>query len=333
MRTAVVGAGSWGTALAHYFRRTGHEVALWAFEPELPELIRRTGENPWFLPGFPLPPGVLCTNRMDEALEGAEAVFLVVPAQHLRSILGGLAAASAAPLSLVSCAKGIEQGSLARMSEVIAAELGERAAAHACLSGPTFAKEVAAGMPTAAVFASGDEGFATRLQEAYSGPAFRFYRTTDLVGVEVAGALKNVYAIASGMVKGLGYGANPWAALVTRAVHEMTRLCLAMGGRKETLAGLAGLGDMILTCSSDLSRNYQVGVRIGEGRSLAESIGRMRMIAEGVPTAGAARALAVRHGVDLPIAEGVARILFEGLDPRDAVATLMTRSLKEEARL
>jgi glycerol-3-phosphate dehydrogenase (NAD(P)+) len=188
-------------------------------------------------------------------------------------------------------------------------------------------------MPSAAVFASPDEAFATRLQEAYSGPVFRFYRTTDLVGVEVAGALKNVYAIASGMVKGLGYGANPWAALVTRAVHEMTRLCLAMGGRKETLAGLAGLGDMILTCSSDLSRNYQVGVRIGEGRSLAEATAGMRMIAEGVPTAGAARALADRHGVDLPIAQGVARILFEGLDPREAVAALMTRSLKEEARL
>lgn len=333
MRTAIVGAGSWGTALAHYFRRTGHEVALWAFEPELPELITRTGENPWFLPGIALPVGIHCTSRMDEALAGAEVIFLVVPAQHLRGVLRDLAGASAGPLDLVSCAKGIERGTLRRMSEVIAEELGERAAAHAALSGPTFAREVAAAMPTAAVFASSDEAFARRLQEAFSGPEFRFYRTTDLVGVEVAGALKNVYAIASGMVKGLGYGANPWAALLTRAVHEMTRLCLAMGGKKETLAGLAGLGDLILTCSSDLSRNYQVGVRIGGGNTLAQATEGMRMIAEGVPTASAAQALAERHGVDLPIAQGVARILFERLDPREAVSALMTRSLKEEARL
>jgi len=333
MRTAVIGAGSWGTALAHYFRRTGHEVSLWAFEPELPDLIGRTGENPWFLPGIPLPDGIRCTSRLAEALEGAEVVFLVVPAQHLRPILRDLAGISTGSLSLVSCAKGIERGTLKRMSEVIAGELGVRSAAHASLSGPTFAREVAAGMPTAAVFASADDAFALRLQEAYSGSEFRFYRTADLVGVEMAGALKNIYALASGMVKGLGYGANPWAALLTRSLHEMTRLCLAMGGKKETLAGLAGLGDLILTCSSDLSRNYQVGVRIGEGRTLAEVTAGMRMIAEGVPTAEAARALADRHGVDLPIALGVARILFEGLDPREAVSALMTRSLKEEARL
>jgi glycerol-3-phosphate dehydrogenase (NAD(P)+) len=333
MNIAVIGAGSWGTALAHYFRRTDHAVSLWAFEAELPGLISRTGENPWFLPGFPLPPGIRCTARLAEALEGAEVVFLVVPAQHLRSVLRELAVVSAGPPAVVSCAKGVERGTLHRMSEVIAEELGGRAAAHACLSGPTFAREVAAGMPTAAVFASDDEPFARRLQQALSGPEFRFYRTADLVGVEMAGALKNIYAIASGMVRGLGYGANPWAALLTRGVHEMTRLCLAMGGQRETLSGLAGLGDLILTCSSDLSRNYQVGVRVGEGKTLAQATEGMRMVAEGVPTTEAALALARRHGVDLPIAEGVARILFEGLAPRKVVEALMTRSLKEEARL
>lgn len=333
MRAAVIGAGSWGTALAHYFRRTGNEVALWAFEPELPDLIARTGENPWFLPGFPLPPGVRCTGRLAEAVEGVEVVFLVTPAQHTRAVLRALVAEAGAPSAVVSCAKGIERGTLKLVSEVVADELGASRGAQACLSGPTFAREVAAGMPTAAVFASADEAFARHLQEAFSGPEFRFYRTTDLTGVEVAGALKNVYAIASGMVKGLGYGANPWAALLTRAVHEMTRLCLAMGGRKETLAGLAGLGDLVLTCSSELSRNYQVGVRLGQGMTLAQAMEGMRMIAEGVPTAEAALELAGRRGVDLPIAQGVARILFEGQAPRDTVAALMTRSLKEESRL
>ena len=333
MRISIIGAGSWGTALALYLEGRRHEVTLWVYEEDLAAMMRSTRENAYFLPGFILPEEVHVVSDLGEAARNAERVLLSVPAQHLRSVLRRLKPALKRPVSVINTAKGIEKGTLARMSEMAAEELGDAMTAYAALSGPTFAGEVARQMPSAAVIASPDADFAEALQTEFSGPLFRFYRTDDIAGVELAGAMKNIYAIASGLLNGLGFGSNSWAAMLTRSVHEMTRLCLTLGGKRETLSGLAGLGDLILTCTSPQSRNYQVGMRLGGGEALPDIVDSMRMVAEGVPTCEAALALAGRCGVELPLAAGVGRILFHGSAPQEVIQHLMLRSLKEEARL
>jgi len=333
VKVSVIGAGSWGTALALYLARLGHSPLLWVYEPDLAAILKDRRENTFFLPGHTLPETVRVTGDLGQAAREGEVLVLSVPAQHLRGVVRGLKPVLSKKARIVNTAKGIEKRTLARMSEVVSEELGDALTAYAALSGPTFAREVARQMPSAAVLAGRNPEYCRTLQEEFSGPLFRFYRTDDLPGVELAGALKNVYALASGMLKGLGFGSNSWAAMLTRAVHEMTRLCLVLGGRKETLSGLAGLGDLILTCSSPQSRNYQVGVLLGEGKPLPEILASMRMVAEGVPTCEAALALAGARGTELPIAAGVGAILFDGRSPAEVIRGLMTRSLKEESQL
>lgn len=333
MKVSVIGAGSWGTALAIYLARQGHVPLLWVYEAELVDILKSRRENTFFLPGHNLPETIRVTQDLEQAVRDSEVLVLSVPAQHLRGVVRGLKSVLPGKARILNTAKGIEKRTLARMSEVVREELGDTLESYAALSGPTFAGEVVQQMPSAAVIAGETPDFSRFLQEEFSGPLFRFYRTDDLPGVELAGALKNVYALASGMLKGLGFGSNSWAAMLTRAVHEMTRLCLALGGRKETLAGLAGLGDLILTCASMQSRNYQVGVRLGEGQTLPEILASMRMVAEGVPTCEAVLALARARRVELPIATGVGGILFDGQSPAEVIRGLMTRSLKEESRL
>jgi glycerol-3-phosphate dehydrogenase (NAD(P)+) len=333
VRVSIIGAGSWGTALALYLARQGHAILLWVYEAELVDILKSRRENTLFLPGHTLPETVRVTHDLGQAAQESEVLVLSVPAQHLRGVVRELKPVLSEKARILNTAKGIEKRTLARMSEVVTQELGDALGAYAALSGPTFAREVAQQMPSAAVIAGETQDFSRLLQEEFSGPLFRFYRTDDLPGVELAGALKNVYALASGMLRGLGFGSNSWAAMLTRAVHEMTRLCLTLGGRKETLSGLAGLGDLILTCASMQSRNYQVGVRLGEGQALPEILASMRMVAEGVPTCEAALALAGARGVELPIAAGVGGILFDGQSPAEVIRGLMTRSLKEESRL
>lgn len=332
MRAAVLGAGSWGTGLAVHLARTGHAVRVWAHEPEVVDGINRLRRNPLFLPEVELPAGVGATGELAAAVADAEAVLLVVPVQFARRVLAGLGAVLPAPSLLVSASKGIEVTTLSRPDEMAAAELGLPGERFVALSGPSFAREVAAGLPAAAVLASADEAAARRLQEALSGPTFRFYTSTDVVGVELAGALKNVIAIAAGLTTGLGLGSNAMAALLTRGLHEITRLGVRLGGREETFRGLAGMGDLVLTCTGQLSRNRRVGERLGRGEPLAEVLSG-REVAEGVPTAGAALALASRAGVEMPITAAVHAILEGRLDPRTALDTLMTRELKDEASL
>ncbi|MGC8917377.1 MAG: NAD(P)H-dependent glycerol-3-phosphate dehydrogenase [Thermoanaerobaculum sp.] len=329
MRVAVIGGGSWGTALAIHCARAGHEVALWAREPEVVEGIRESRRNPFFLSDVTLPSGVSAFSDVAEASASAEAVFFVVPVQFAREVLRELRPCLGAETVLVSASKGIEVSTLARMDELVREELGLPPERFAVLSGPTFAREVAAGLPAAAVLAGASPRVLRALQEAFSNPSFRLYRSPDVVGVELAGALKNVVAIAAGMATGLGLGHNALAALMTRGLHEMARLGVKLGGLAETFRGLAGMGDLVLTCTGALSRNRAVGERLGRGEPLAQVVAG-REVAEGVPTAKAAAALARRHGVEMPITFAVEAILEEKLSPREAVTALMTRSLKEE---
>lgn len=333
MRVAVLGAGSWGTALAIHLARSGSRVVLWAREPEIVAGINERRRNPLFLPESEVPAGVRATADVGEAAAGAEAVVLVVPVQFARAVLRELRPHLPDGAPVVSASKGIEVASLARMDQLVAAELGIPAEAFMALSGPSFASEVAAGLPTAAVLAGRDEAASRVLQAAFSNRAFRLYTATDVVGVELAGALKNVVAIASGMAEGLGLGQNATAALLTRGLHEIARLGVRLGGRAETFRGLAGMGDLVLTCSrGSLSRNRSVGERLGRGEKLAEVVAG-REVAEGVPTTRAAAALARREGVDMPITFTVEAILDGALAPEAAVTALMTRSLKEESAL
>ncbi len=333
MRVAVLGAGSWGTALAIHFARSGSRVVLWAREPEIVAGINERRRNPLFLPESEVPAGVRVTADVGEAAAGAEAVVLVVPVQFARTVLRELRPHLPDGAPVVSASKGIEVASLARMDQLVAAELGTPEEAFMALSGPSFASEVAAGLPTAAVLAGRDEAASRVLQAAFSNRAFRLYTATDVVGVELAGALKNVVAIASGMAEGLGLGQNATAALLTRGLHEIARLGVRLGGRAETFRGLAGMGDLVLTCSrGSLSRNRSVGERLGRGERLGEIVAG-REVAEGVPTTRAAAALARREGVDMPITFTVEAILDGALAPEAAVTALMTRSLKEESAL
>lgn len=330
-RLAVIGAGSWGTALAIVLAPRFEEIRLWAHEPELVLRMTESRENDVFLPGFPLPPQVNVTSDLRTALDGAATVLGVMPSHHARAVYERMLPDLAPSTRFVSATKGIENGTLLRMSEVIREVVGRRFEPRvAVLSGPTFAKEIARGEPAAVVISSEDSELALAVQAAFSGPTFRLYRNGDPVGVELGAALKNVIAIAAGVCAGMQLGSNSIAALITRGLAEITRLAVCMGGEPRTLAGLAGLGDLVLTCNGELSRNRRVGLELAAGRSLADIIGSMRMVAEGVETTRAAVDLAAREGVEMPITLQMHEILEGRKTPREAIRELMERSLKPE---
>ena len=328
-RIAVLGAGSWGTALAAHCARIGHDVRLWGRDDALVRDIIARRENPRYLPGIDIPPSVAITASVGHAVRDASMIVAAIPSHGTRAVLRAAAPAIPETAVIVSGTKGLETGTLDRMSQVIAAEIAGRAIV--VLSGPTFAAEVARGLPAAVVAASVEPGAAARVQDAFKGPAFRLYATDDVAGVEFGGALKNVIAIAAGAVEGLGLGHNAMAALITRGLVEMSRLASAEGARRDTLSGLSGLGDLVLTCTGDLSRNRQVGIELGRGRTLHDILSHMRMVAEGVRTTHAALALGARHRVELPIAAQMAAVLDGRTSPRDAVEALMLRRQRQEA--
>jgi glycerol-3-phosphate dehydrogenase (NAD(P)+) len=330
-KIAIIGAGSWGTALAVTLARKGCPVRLWAYEREVVEGIRARRENPVYLAGTPIPQSVHVTGDLAEALGDATIVLTVMPSHVCRGLFETMLPFLRPDMLFVSATKGIETERLMRMSEVIRSVVGARFPPRlSALSGPSFAREVADGHPTAVVVASDDPGNALRVQREFSSKSLRLYSSPDVVGVEIGGAVKNVIAIAAGVIEGLGLGHNPMAALLTRGLAEITRLAIACGARRETLAGLAGLGDLALTCTGDLSRNRQVGIELGRGRALPDVVNSMRMIAEGVKTTFATVNLAERRGVEVPITSQVRRILESQVSPREAISELMDRTLKEE---
>ena len=328
MKLAIIGGGSWGTALAIVLAPRSESLRLWVYEADLATRISDSRVNDIFLPGLRLPDNVQITTELANALEGAEIVLGVMPSHHARGLYSAMLPHLKPSTILVSATKGLEQGSLLRISEVI--ERVVRTPRVAVLSGPTFAREVASGNPTAVAVASNLPEVARCVQEAFSGPSFRLYTNADPAGVEVGAALKNVIAIGAGICEGLNLGHNPTAALITRGLAEITRLAVAMGGQAKTLAGLAGLGDLVLTCNGDLSRNRRVGKELGTGRALSEILGSMRMVAEGVETCASAVALGEKFGVDLPIIQQMHAVMSGGKAPREAVRDLMERALKGE---
>jgi len=328
---SIVGGGSWGTALAIVLAPRFRNVRLWVFETDLAARMKESRENDVYLPGTPLPANVLPTSDLGEAIEGAEIVLSVMPSHLVRSVYTRMIEFLLPSQLFVSATKGLENDSLMRVSEVIGDVLRPRFEPRvAVISGPTFAKEVARFEPTALVVASDDQELTTTIQAAFSGPTFRLYTSSDPVGVEIGGSIKNVVAIGSGVLHGMGLGHNATAALITRGLAEMTRLAIAMGGKPLTLAGLAGLGDLVLTCTGDLSRNRTVGVELARGRKLDEIVRSMKMVAEGIKTTNAAVDLARRHDVEMPISEQMFQMLHFGISPRDAIQRLMERSLKVE---
>jgi glycerol-3-phosphate dehydrogenase (NAD(P)+) len=327
----IVGAGSWGTALAIVLAPRFERIRLWANEADLVERMRSTRVNDIFLPSFSLPGNVEPTADLGCALENAGVVIGVMPSRFARGIYGKMLSHLQPEMRFVSATKGLEQGTLLRMSEVARQAIGERFSPRiAVLSGPTFAREVAAGEPTAVVIASEDRELAASIQRDFSGPTFRLYANDDPAGVEIGAALKNIIAIGAGICEGLGLGSNTLAALITRGLAEITRLAIALGGRPRTLAGLAGLGDLVLTCNGALSRNRSVGIELAKGRKLAEIVNSMKMIAEGVETTAAAVDLARKFQVDMPITEQMGAILGGRISPREAIRELMERALKPE---
>ncbi|MGA7414039.1 MAG: NAD(P)H-dependent glycerol-3-phosphate dehydrogenase [Bryobacteraceae bacterium] len=327
----ILGAGSWGTALAIVLAPRFDTVRLWARRQEQAEKLQTERQNQLYLPGFRFPENVRVGADLAEALRGAAIVLLVTPSTHIRELAFQILPHSRPETIFVSATKGIEEGTFLRMSQVIGEVLSVRIAANvAVLSGPTFAREVAAGEPAAVVVASETPAVAAHVQRAFSGRSLRAYTSQDVTGVEIGGALKNVIAIGAGICEGLGLGSNTRAALVTRGLAEITRLAVALGGEARTLAGLAGLGDLVLTTTGDLSRNRTLGLRLGRGESLETIISSTRMVAEGVTTCRAARDLAEKCGVKLPITEEMYRILYEGKDLRHALLALMERPLTQE---
>jgi len=328
MRCAVVGAGAWGTALADLLARNGHDVALWAREPEVVASVNAIHENTSFLAGATLHDAVVAHADLASACKGAALVLFATPSHVLRSIARSAAPSVGASATIVVATKGVERDTLAVMSDVLA----EQFPAHAvvALSGPSFAVEVVARQPTAVVAASTDGDAATIVQRALSGDEFRVYTHDDVMGVELGGALKNVIAVATGIAEGLGMGFNARAALITRGLAEMTRLGVKMGASPLTFAGLAGMGDLVLTCTGALSRNRSLGVEIARGVSLDEALAQRHTVAEGVMTTHSARALATREGIEMPIVSAVYRILFEHQPPRTAIGELMRRELRAE---
>jgi glycerol-3-phosphate dehydrogenase (NAD(P)+) len=328
---AIIGGGSWGTALSLALGRKGHPIRLWVFEEELVASINLERRNALYLSEFELPDCVRASHSLAEVLGGANIVVTVVPSHHCRAVYQSMLPLLHPEMVLVSATKGIENESLMRMSEVISAVTAPVFQAKvAVISGPSFAKEVAKGDPTAIVVASEDLGLAQMIQQEFSSAALRLYTNADMAGVELGGAVKNVIAIAAGVCSGLGFGFNSLAALVTRGLSEMTRLAVACGGKRETLGGLAGMGDLLLTCTGELSRNRSVGVQLGQGHKLAEIVGGTRMVAEGVLTTAATLSLARKHEVEMPITEQMDAVLHHGKSPREAMRELMERRLKGE---
>jgi len=328
---AIIGAGSWGTALAIVLAPKFPRIRLWVYEADLAARIEHSRVNDVYLPGFEISRNVKPVNGLEEALEGAELVLSVVPSHLVRGLYRQMLPYIQESMVFVSATKGLENGTLLRMSSVIEETVADRFAPRlAVISGPSFAREGARSEPTALVVASRDAATAEAVQAALSGPSFRLYTSPDPIGVELGGSVKNVVAIGAGVLHGMGLGHNAMAALITRGLAEITRLTVAMGGRAQTMAGLAGLGDLVLTCTGDLSRNRSVGVALAEGRSLDEIIGSMKMVAEGVKTTNAVVDLAKQRSVEMPIAARMYEMLHFSVPPRVAIQQLMQRSLKEE---
>ncbi len=333
-RVSVIGAGSWGTAVAALAAHNAG-TTLWARRPELAEAVDERHENPVYLAGVRLPESLRATAHLGDAVRAADVVVMGVPSHGFRAVLNEARSEIRSDAVLISLSKGVEQGTLLRMTEVIGEVLGEGGtrsdpARIGVLTGPNLAKEVAAGQPAASVVAIPDAAIAEIVQHVFMTPTFRVYTNPDVVGCEIAGALKNVVAIGVGMAHGLGYGDNAKAALITRGLAELARLGVALGGDPLTFAGLAGMGDLIATCSSPQSRNRSVGVALGEGRTLDEIVAEMNMVAEGVKSTAAVLELATRCGVEMPVAEFVGRVLYDGANPADHVAALMGRAAKSE---
>ena len=328
-RIAILGAGAWGTALAiSLARRGGHEICLWSHSPALAEQLTDVGENLPYLPGFTLPVDIHITSDLPAAIFEADILLCVTPSHHLRGVISHIAPLLTRNQIIVSASKGLEDSSYLRMSQVVAAVTSNPVAV---LSGPSFAQEVASGNPTAIVSASSDPGISQILQREFSSPTLRLYTNEDVTGVELGGALKNVIALAAGVTHGLALGHNSAAALITRGIAEITRLAVACGGRRQTLAGLAGVGDLILTCTGALSRNRSVGIELGRGRALADILSGLHgKVAEGVGSTAAALGLAARYGVEMPIAAQMDAILHRGRQPRDAIRELMSRPGRDE---
>ena len=336
-RIAILGAGSWGTALSVVLSRARkpHEISVWARNAELAGILEEQRENTGYLKGVRLPDRVRATHDMTKALAGAQIVIGAMPSVHARAVYTQALPSISKEMVFVSATKGLEPGTHSRMSLVLTQILSKAGTSDpsqhiAVLSGPSFAAEAACGEPTAVVLAAQDVALASLLQEEFSGPSFRLYTNDDVLGVELAGAMKNVIAISAGACQGVGLGSNPLAALITRGLAEMMRLAAALGARPETLSGLAGLGDLVLTCTGALSRNRHVGMELGKGRKLHEILAEMRMVAEGVDTAAPLLALAREHGIEMPITEQVDAILHRGQSPKDAIREIMDRPLKRE---
>ena len=328
MKIAIIGAGAWGTALAVAARRAGRDVLIWALEPEVAHGITYDNENRPYLPRVKLDPAIRATNNLGDVAV-ADIVLLAAPAQHFRRIVGPLAGQIAPSTPLIICSKGIEQETLALMSEAVSSLFA--ANPIMVLSGPTFASDVAAGLPTAVTLAAYDIDAAQQIANCLSSERFRPYSGDDVIGAQIGGAIKNVLAIACGIADGCGFGDNARAALITRGLTELTRLCLAKGGRAETMMGLSGMGDLVLTCTGTQSRNYSLGLAIGQGRTLADILEERNSVAEGVFTASAAVALADKLDVDMPITAAVDAVLNRDADIDDVIGALLARPLKTEA--
>jgi glycerol-3-phosphate dehydrogenase (NAD(P)+) len=329
VKIAVVGAGSWGTALASLLAAKGYTVQIWSRGREVADHINRDHENRIYLPGYKLPESLIATVDIGRAVAGADLVLMVVPSYAMREMVTQAAAHIGPDALVVSASKGIEDDTSKTMFEVLEDCVG-RPERLGVLSGPSFAAEVASGQPTVVVAAAPDPEVAERIQHIFASPAMRVYSSTDVVGVEVGGVVKNIMAIATGVSDGLGFGHNARAAIITRGLAEITRLAVALGARPETLAGLSGIGDLVLTCTGDLSRNRQMGLRIGRGEKVEDILQGMRMVAEGVRNTKAVKQLADREGIEMPIVEVAYRVLYEHMSPGQALGQLFGRSLKPE---
>ncbi len=330
-RVALIGAGSWGTALAAHCARQGLGVTLWARKPEVAEQINYEHENRAFLPGLKLPHSIRATTDLAEALAGQSVVLLVVPSHVVRELAREMAPLVAPGAAVISASKGIEDESAKSMAQILEEVLPpQKGLAVGAISGPSFAREVAEGFPTAVTLALASRPLATSLQIMLSSPTFRIYTSPDIIGVEIGGALKNVYAIATGICDGFRLGFNARAALLTRALGEMTRMAVVMGANPLTLTGLSGMGDLILTATGELSRNRKVGLRLGAGEKLEDIMAGSREVAEGVRNARSVHNMALRHDLDMPMAREVYRVLYEGKEPRHGMVDLLTRKLKDE---
>ena len=330
-KLGVIGAGAWGTALAKHLAEKGLEVRLWAYEHEVVDAVNTTHENRVFLPGVTLPRTLTATSSLTDVVEQADGILFVVPSHVTRQVLRNLAPCLSGPVPFISATKGVEEDSSKLMTQVMDEVLPELMERYLmALSGPSFASELSAGKPTAVCLAGRDPELVGRFQAALMTPSFRVYADSDLIGVQLGGALKNVMALAAGVVDGLGLGHNARAALITRGLAEIVRLGVAMGADPRTFYGLSGVGDLVLTCTGSLSRNHTVGVRLGQGETLEAILGGMQAVAEGVRTARAALGLALRHGVEMPITQEINAVLFDGKSCRKAVSDLMERDAKPE---